>query len=116
MNLLVRPKEIAVRLAAIAAVLVIILTYYYYPNKQSSFDIPESPAVLPQSVLIDLNTAGIDELVILNGIGERLATRIVQLRNKKGGFNKIEDLYEVKGIGRKKLEKIRAFIYAEKLK
>ena len=48
---------------------------------------------------IDLNSAGYDELILLPGIGKKTARRIIELRRKKGGFQRIEDLLEVPGIG-----------------
>lgn len=62
---------------------------------------------------INLNTAGIDELVSLPGIGESTAEKIIEYRNKKGKFKKIQDLMKVKGIGEKKFEKIKEYIVTE---
>ncbi|HDM90242.1 MAG: hypothetical protein DRQ06_01470 [Candidatus Hydrothermota bacterium] len=56
---------------------------------------------------IDLNSARYDELILLPGIGKKTAKRIIELRRKKGGFRRIEDLLEVPGIGPKKLEALR---------
>ena len=60
--------------------------------------------------LLDLNKATKDDLVKLPGIGEKTAQKIIELREKKGGFKRVEDLLEVKGIGEKKLERIRPFV------
>jgi competence ComEA-like helix-hairpin-helix protein len=58
----------------------------------------------PQS-LLDLNTASKEELMSINGIGPVLSARIIAGRPYKS----VDDLLKVKGIGQKKLEKIRPY-------
>ena len=55
---------------------------------------------------IDINAATLEELESLVGIGPKLAQMIIDGRP----YKKVEDLLEVKGIGEKKLEKIRHLI------
>ena len=55
---------------------------------------------------VDINTAGIEELKSLPGIGEKTAEKIINKRNKLGSFNSVEDLMLVPGIGSKTLEKL----------
>ncbi len=52
----------------------------------------------------------------LPGIGEVIAKRIIEYRKSTGGFNSIEDILQVKGIGSKKFEKIKDIIIANKPK
>jgi len=59
---------------------------------------------------INPNTADVGELTVLPGIGEVLASRIVEYRSKHGFFEKPEDLLKVNGIGPAKLERIRRHI------
>lgn len=59
---------------------------------------------------IDLNSAGIVELDRLPGIGAVRASAIIELREKLGGFHSIEQLDEVKGIGKASLEKLRPLV------
>ena len=62
--------------------------------------------------LVDINTAGVEELPTLPGIGEGLAGRIVRYREVNGAFESVEALTEVSGIGEKKLEELRDYITA----
>ena len=48
---------------------------------------------------ININTAGVDELLRLDGIGEKLAGRIIADREENGAFARIEDITRVSGIG-----------------
>ena len=66
---------------------------------------------LPGKKSININTAGIEELIKLPGIGKQTAGKIIMLRNKKGSFKQLNELLEVKGIGSVKLKKIEGFIF-----
>jgi competence ComEA-like helix-hairpin-helix protein len=62
---------------------------------------------------ININTAGINEWVQLPGIGEKTAEKIIQLRNERGKFIRVDELMDVKGIGEVKFNKIKKFLYIE---
>jgi competence protein ComEA len=76
---------------------------------------PKSPAArstkasLPSSP-VNLNTATEAQLETLPGIGAKGAQRILEFRQKNGGFKKIEDLMNVKGIGEKNFLKLKPYI------
>jgi len=55
---------------------------------------------------ININTAVQEELIALPGIGETLAGRIVDYREKNGSFSSVEELMNVEGIGTGKLAAI----------
>ncbi len=59
---------------------------------------------------IDINRASWVEWAQLDGIGEKLARRIVDDRSQKGPFRSVEDLNRVRGLGLKLIEKLRPFL------
>ena len=65
-----------------------------------------------RSTSIDLNHADQEELMELYGIGEVLSQRIIDHRETVGPFSCVEDLLQVKGIGEKRLEMVRRYVYA----
>lgn len=64
----------------------------------------EGPGGTP---MIDINTAGVDQLDELPGVGPAIAQRIVEHREANGPFRSVDDLVEVSGIGPATVEKIR---------
>lgn len=65
---------------------------------------------------IDINLAGLDELIMIPGVGNMLAANIIAKRDEIGRFNKIDQLMDVKGIKEKKLSKLRQYLYIELMK
>jgi competence protein ComEA len=59
---------------------------------------------------VSLNTATVDQLSAVPGVGPKLAARIVEQRQKSGGFKSIEDVLAVKGIGEKNFAKMQGYL------
>jgi competence ComEA-like helix-hairpin-helix protein len=65
---------------------------------------------------ININTAGLNDLIKLPGIGEATAENILKYRDTNGNFRNLEELMNVKRIGEKRFSQIKAFLFIEKQK
>ncbi|MEV4100123.1 helix-hairpin-helix domain-containing protein [Nonomuraea sp. NPDC049649] len=64
-------------------------------------------AANPADAVLDLNTATQDQLEQLPGVGEVLASRIIDFRTTHGGFTSVDQLREVTGIGSRRFDEIK---------
>ena len=103
------PKLIAGRWPA--ALLALALVALAAPSVFAQ-DTTEATAQLEKSMnrRVDVNLAGEPELLVLPQVGPVVARRIVEYRKAVGPFRKVEELLNVKGIGRKTLERLRPLI------
>ena len=67
----------------------------------------------PEERSIDINSAKLEDLILLPGIGEKTAERILKEREKRNGFKTLKDLLEVKGIGEIKFNKIEKYLFID---
>lgn len=72
--------------------------------------VSEARAGLDRPQPVDLNRATAAEFDRLPGVGPVLARRMVDYRKSVGRFHAVEDLRAVKGIGKKKLERLKPFL------
>jgi competence ComEA-like helix-hairpin-helix protein len=74
-----------------------------------------SPVVLggkkkPPAKPVNLNTATAEELQQVPGIGPATAEKILQMRKSYGAFKSVDDLLAIRGLGPKRLEKMRKYL------
>src|SRR5436309_8131413 len=62
------------------------------------------------SDIINLNTASAAQIATLPGIGPKTADLIIQYRQKNGGFKKVEEIMNVRGVGEKSFLKLKSRI------
>ena len=63
---------------------------------------------------ININTANSEELQQVPGIGPATAEKILQMRKSYGPFKNVDDLLAIKGLGRKRLDKMRKYLTVSK--
>ena len=81
----------------------------YVPGEGEGFVVitEGTPSSVLGSDLVNINTASLDELDKLPGIGPTTAQKIIDYRNKNGPFARIEDIVNVSGIGSATYEEIK---------
>ncbi|HEY3161556.1 MAG TPA: helix-hairpin-helix domain-containing protein [Vicinamibacterales bacterium] len=77
-------------------------------SAQSKAPVPKPTATAAAPV--NLNTATPEQLATIPGVGPKMAERIIDYRQKNGGFKKIEDLMNVSGVGEKSFLKMKPLI------
>jgi len=83
-------------------------------NHSVTFSGLESANRLALDMKLDINKATENDLVLVSGIGEVTAKKIIDMRYKLGKFKSLEQLTEIKGIKEKKLKKLRKYLYVKK--
>lgn len=108
----------------VATIVVVLWIGWPVPKEAPSQTQPEQsiaiqvPATSPETTVlpakgvskVNLNRASADELQVLPGIGPVLAQRMVDWRKAHGRYRTVDDLQEVKGIGKKRLEQLRSLV------
>ena len=94
----------------LALVLAICGTFLISNPTISAQQPPDAAQGVAAKATINLNTATVDQLETLPGIGRKTAERIIEYRTKSGGFKRVEDLMNVKGIGEKSFLKLKPLV------
>ena len=68
---------------------------------------------LEEAAPININTADIDTLILLPSVDEDIANRIVEFREKSGGFSNTYELLLIDGINRKEAEELLTYVTIE---
>lgn len=77
-----------------------------YAESEDTAAVSSESSDAAQNAVVNINTASAEELMSLNGIGEKTAAAIIEYR-KDFPFEKPEDIMNVRGIGEKKYENIK---------
>ena len=80
-----------------------------YRNENNTLNEPESN----NDNKININTADLSELDSLPGFGQVTAQKIIEYRQEHTKFNSIEELMNIKGIGEKKFNNVKDYIYVQ---
>ena len=70
----------------------------------------DASALINFFLLIDINTATIEDFNLLPGVGEKTAQSIVSFREKNKGITDLQDLIKIRGIGEKKLKRMLPYL------
>lgn len=84
--------------------------YDFSVDKSNRYSYTSSEAQNYPVELVNINTAGVEELCELPGVGEKTAQIIIDYREENEGFNSIAEIKEVLGIGDTDFAKIRSLI------
>jgi competence protein ComEA len=69
----------------------------------------------PPAKPVNINTATSEELQQVPGIGPATAQKILQMRKSYGAFKSVDDLLAIRGLGEKRLEKMRKYLTVGKV-
>jgi competence ComEA-like helix-hairpin-helix protein len=77
----------------------------------AAFPAKKKPPLKP----VNINTATSEELQQVPGIGPVTADKILQMRKSYGAFKSVDDLLAIRGLGQKRLDKMRKYLTVAKV-
>src|ERR1700742_214903 len=89
-----------------------LLCFAFFGFELASASVCLSATKKPPAHPIDINSANSAQLQEVPGIGPATADKILQMRKSYGAFKSVDDLLSVRGIGPKRLEKMRKYLVA----
>ena len=95
---------IRIMMAAIAAIAL------SAPSLSAQGKVPAPKPTATAAAPVNLNTATAEQLATIPGVGPKMAERIIDYRQKNGGFKKVEDLMNVSGVGEKSFLRMKPLI------
>lgn len=112
-------KLITIYLCIFLVIGILAVGYIYFSRKPiavynvSSTVYLTADEYVPDEDKVNINTANAEELQDLDGIGEKLAEKIVAYREANGDFTSPYDLAEINGISQAKAEKLAPYVKVE---
>ena len=85
---------------------VVFFVALYFVSAMAAMATTKKPPLKP----ININTATSEELQQVPGIGPVTAEKILTMRKSYGSFKSVDDLLAIKGLGKKRLEKMRKYL------
>ncbi|HEY6329432.1 MAG TPA: helix-hairpin-helix domain-containing protein [Blastocatellia bacterium] len=80
------------------------------PSTPANGDKVDNNATQQSQPCVDLNTADVDQLTTLPGIGDGLAARIIEYRSQHGPFRRPQDIIIINGFGERRYHKLESFV------
>lgn len=89
------------------------LNYLKKTNSSLGFSLKDISEDIKETDKFDLNKIDKDTLICLPGIGEKIASRIIEYREKYTRFKELEELKRIKGIKPSCYERLKLYLYVE---
>ncbi|UYP21641.1 helix-hairpin-helix domain-containing protein [Bacillus velezensis] len=85
-------------------------TIVYIPSEGEEENRPKTAVGEKENAAVNINTASLDKLQAISGVGQKKAEAIIAYREENGRFQTAEDLMNVSGFGEKSFERIKTSI------
>lgn len=101
-------KFLILNIGLVLVILAMLITYINITAPRGETQVSDMETEFHQT--ININTADMETLCLLPGIGETFAKRIIEHRQTVGPFRTVADLFEIEGMGEKKVQAIQSMI------